>query len=138
MGVVGVDGCGAAVIGGTLPTGALGEEAVGWFRRSRKSAEDRTADRAAGNADLEHLRQFAGSRHGVEAYLEPRTTVTETTVMLIAHDGEWTRRRVSGPDAAARLASELAIPLYEVTKVGYPTRMRDYNARRKSRSSDAE
>lgn len=105
---------------------------MGWFRRNRKPDGDRMADKAAVNADLTHLREWARSRQGVEAYLEPRTTVTETTVMLIAHDGEWTRRRVTGPDAAGRLANELAIPLYEVTKVGYPGRMREFNARRKA------
>jgi hypothetical protein len=109
---------------------------VGWFRRNRKPSGDRPADKALANADLDHLRQFARSRHGVEAYLEPKTTVTETTVVLIAHDGEWTRRRVAGPDAAGRLATELGIPLYEVTKVGYPTRMREFNARKKGRLSD--
>lgn len=104
---------------------------MGWFRRRRKPSGGRMSDKAAVNADLDHLRQFARSRRGVEAYLEPKTTVTETTVILIAHDGEWTRRRVTGPDMAGRLATELGIPLYEVTKVGYPTRMREYNARRK-------
>ena len=63
--------------------------------------------------------------------MEPRTTVTETTVMLIAHDGEWTRRRVDGAEAAFRLGARLGIPVYEVAKVGYPQRMRDYNHRQK-------
>ena len=31
---------------------------------------------------------------GVEAYVEPKTTVTDVTVVLVADDGEWTRRRV--------------------------------------------
>ncbi len=82
-------------------------------------------------AETEHLVAFARARHGVEAYLEPRTSVTETTVIMIAHDGEWTRRRVAGPSAAGRLATTLGIPLYEVAKVGYPRRMREYNARRR-------
>jgi hypothetical protein len=57
--------------------------------------------------------------------------VTETTVLLIAYDGEWTRRRVDGPDAARRFAHKLAIPVYDVALVGYPQRMRDYNERKK-------
>ncbi|WP_018353484.1 hypothetical protein [Longispora albida] len=105
---------------------------MSWFRRKPKQPTDRMADKSLVGADLEHLRTFARSRHGVEAYLEPKTAVTETTVVLIAHDGEWTRRRVTGPDAAGKLATELGIPLYEVTKVGYPTRMREFNARRKA------
>ena len=71
------------------------------------------------------------SRRGVEALIEPRTTVTETTVILIAHDGEWTRRRIGSPDEARRLGHRLGIPVYDVALVGYPQRMRDYNARRK-------
>ena len=42
---------------------------------------------------------------GVEAYVEPRTTVTDTTILLVAHDGEWTRRRVDGPRGAERSPS---------------------------------
>lgn len=57
----------------------------------------------------------------------------DTTLVLIAHDGEWTRRRVAGPDAAHRFASKLGIPFYEVTKLGYPQRMRDYQARQRVR-----
>jgi hypothetical protein len=82
-------------------------------------------------AELAHLEQFVRSRPGVEAYLEPRTTVTENTVILIAADGEWTRRRVPDPASARRFFHQLAVPLYDVRLTGYPQRMRDYNARRK-------
>ncbi|SCL16529.1 hypothetical protein GA0070616_1038 [Micromonospora nigra] len=102
------------------------------FRRRRKAPAgslDRTADRA----DLEHLETFVRTRRGVEAYIEPRTTVTETTVMLIADDGEWTRRRVEGPEGARRFAYRVGIPVYDVALMGYPQRMRDYNERRKRR-----
>ena len=87
--------------------------------------------RTATSSDLDHLRDFIRSRAGVEAYLEPRTTVTDTTVVLVAADGEWTRRRVSDPDAAETLAKKHAIPLYDAVKVGYPQRMREWTARRK-------
>jgi hypothetical protein len=93
--------------------------------------------RPANRADLEHLEQFVRSRRGVEAFIEPRTMVTETTVLLIAHDGEWTRRRVDGPDGARRFAHRLAIPVYDVALVGYPQRMRDYNARQKRAAGNA-
>ncbi len=72
------------------------------------------------------------TRRGVEAYVEPPTTVTSTTVMLIAHDGEWTRRRVPDAGAASELARRLGIPIYDARIVGYPQRMRDYNARKKA------
>jgi hypothetical protein len=80
---------------------------------------------------LEHLEQFVRSRYGVEAFIEPRTTVTQTTVLLIAHDGEWTRRRVADVQDAYAFGRRLNIPVYDVNLVGYPQRMRDYNERQK-------
>ena len=102
-----------------------------WFRRRGKTV-GLTVDRAAHRADLEYLEQFVRARRGVEAFLEPRTTVTENTVILIAHDGEWTRRRVPDPQVARQFAAKVGIPVYDVGLVGYPQRMRDYNQRRKN------
>ncbi|WP_028928525.1 hypothetical protein [Pseudonocardia asaccharolytica] len=87
--------------------------------------------RRARGADEEHLRSWAAAREGVEAFVEPRTTVTDTTMLLVAADGEWTRRRVSGPDGARKLARSLRIPVYDVQLVGYPQRMRDHDARQR-------
>jgi hypothetical protein len=102
---------------------------VALFRRRQEAVGTRR--RVTSPADFEHLEQFVRSRRGVEALIEPRTTVTDTTVILIAHDGEWTRRRVSSPDDARRFGHRVGIPVYDVALVGYPQRMRDYNARRK-------
>ena len=88
--------------------------------------------RRADSADGDHLADFVRTHGGVEAYLEPRTTVTDTTVVLIASSGEWTRRRVAGPDAAQRFARKHGIPLYDAAVVGYPDRMREWTARRKA------
>jgi hypothetical protein len=105
---------------------------VGLFRR-RKQARVVSRDRAADRADLDHLENFVRARRGVEAFIEPRTTVTETTVILIADDGEWTRRRIDGPEGARRFAYRMGIPVYDVRLMGYPQRMRDFNERRKRR-----
>ena len=88
--------------------------------------------RGGTSADVDHLANFVQTRSGVEAYLEPRTTVTDTTVLLVAATGEWTRRRVAGPEAAASFAKKQGIPLYDAARVGYPQRMRDWTARRKA------
>jgi hypothetical protein len=88
--------------------------------------------RPATSDDLDHLSQFVKSRTGVEAYIEPRTAVTETTVVLVAATGEWTRRRVGGAEAARAFSKKHAIPLYDVGVVGYPKRMREWTARRKA------
>ena len=87
--------------------------------------------RESTNADTAHLEAFAASRNGVEAYVEPRTAVTEATVVFVAADGEWTRRRIDGPDGAQKLARKLAIPVYDAAVMGYPERMREWSARQK-------
>ncbi len=61
--------------------------------------------------------------------MEPPTVVTGLTVVLVAHDGEWTRRRIDGERGARRLGKDLEIPVYDVHGVGYPQRMRDHDAR---------
>jgi hypothetical protein len=81
-----------------------------------------------------HLRGFAATRRGVEAYVEPPTSVTSTTVILIAHDGEWTRRAIASRQRAFDVARSLQIPVYDVNQTGYPQRMRDWNARQRRRS----
>jgi hypothetical protein len=103
---------------------------MGWLALRRK---DRPGTlRTAGSADLDHLAGFAQSRDGVEAYFEPRTTVTEATVVLVAATGEWTRRRVDGISGASSFAKKQKIPLYEVERVGYPSRMREWTRRRQA------
>jgi len=105
---------------------------VGWFRRRRSGSP---AERGPDASDIAHLEQFVKSRRGVEAFIEPRTTVTDTTVILIAHDGEWTRRRMPNPVVVRQFAQRLSIPVYDVQLVGYPKRMRDFNERKKNGNS---
>ena len=94
----------------------------------RRKGGPRTAD----GGDQAHLRAWAAAHEGVEAFVEPRTTVTETTVLLVDKDGAWTRRRIAGPDGARKLARSLRIPVYDVQLVGYPQRMRDHDARQRA------
>jgi hypothetical protein len=106
----------------------------GGSRRGAGGAGRRgTLDRESGKGDLSHLEQFVATRRGVEGYVEPRTAVTETTIVLVAADGEWTRRRIDGPDVARRLSRELAIPVYDAQVTGYPQRMRDWSARQNNK-----
>lgn len=81
--------------------------------------------------DLEHLLQFVNTRQGVEAYLEPKTAVTEMTVALVAADGEWTRRRVPNAEMVRKFANNRGIPVYDVQAVGYPEKMREWTRKRK-------
>jgi hypothetical protein len=98
------------------------------FGRKDKPGTTRTAN----NADLVHLEGFAGSRRGVEGFVEPQTLTTATTLVLVAGDGEWTRRRIPSREAAFDLGKRLGLPIYDVAATGYPQRMRDWTARRKA------
>ena len=99
------------------------------FRRRRTPGPvgPKDAERAA----VEHLRQFTQTRQGVEAYIEPVTNVTQTTLVLVAVTGEWTRRRVPDARTARSIAQSLAIPVYDVQLTGYPSRMREWSSRKK-------
>ena len=101
-----------------------------WRRRKKPAQAPGSLDRAADKGDLAHLEEFARTKRGVEGFVEPRTAMTGTTVVLVAHDGEWTRRRIASPDAARELGKKLSMPVYDAAVVGYPQRMRDWNARR--------
>jgi len=103
---------------------------VGLFDSLRRKRKAGTV-RGASKQDTAHLDEWATSRRGVEAFIEPRTHVTETTVLLVAHDGEWTRRRIASTDAAFDFAKKRSMPIYEVERVGYPKRMREYQERQK-------
>jgi hypothetical protein len=80
-----------------------------------------------------YLTEWTAAHRGVEAYIEPPTNVTATTVVFIAFDGEWTRRAVPSRDAAFEFARSLAIPVYDVLQTGYPSRMREWNSRQRRR-----
>lgn len=102
------------------------------FSRSARPVEDRSGGERR-RQTIEHLSGFATSRTGVEAYIEPATQDTPTTLILIATTGEWTRRRMPDPRAARKVAEDLGLPVYDVNLVGYPQRMRDWNSRQRRR-----
>jgi hypothetical protein len=104
---------------------------VGLFDRFRGHRSPGSVNGHDPAADLQYLAGWVAGHIGVEAFIEPRTTVTDVTVVLVAADGEWTRRRAGGDAGARRLSERLQIPVYDVQKVGYPQRMRDYDARRR-------
>ena len=108
----------------------------GTTTRTRAPAKDAartgsTRVRASDAADEQHLREFVASRRGVEGFVEPRTAVSDVTLLLVAHDGEWTRRRVPSVDWAHKFCNTYQVPSYDAAVVGVPQRMRDYNRRKK-------
>lgn len=107
---------------------------MGLFDRMRPRAV-RAAASARGRRHEEadqarrHLEEFARTRGGVEAFVEPPTAVLPPTILLVAASGEWTRRRVVDGAAVRRLTESLRIPVYDARLVGYPKRMREWNER---------
>ncbi|MDT0201756.1 hypothetical protein [Nocardioides sp. AE5] len=109
------------------------------FRRksgvSRPTGGERTGStsvRASNAADEKHLREFVTARRGVEGFVEPRTAVSDVTLLLVAHDGEWTRRRVPSVQWAHTFCNKHQVPSYDAAVVGIPQRMRDFNRRKKA------
>ena len=86
---------------------------------------------AADAIDVDHLQSWVAARRGVEGFVEPRTAVSDVTLLLVAHDGEWTRRRVPSVRWAHDFCNRNEIPSYDAAVVGIPQRMRDYNRRKK-------
>ncbi len=106
---------------------------MGLFDRFRRPARGG----AGSGGDAQYLAEWVRTHVGVEAYVEPKTTVTDVTVMLVAADGEWTRRIV-GERGAQRISRELKIPVYDASRVGYPQRMRDYDARQRAQRRERD
>jgi hypothetical protein len=105
-------------------------------RKMRRPARDATRTgsttvRASGRADEQHLHEWVSARRGVEGFVEPRTAVSDVTLLLVAHDGEWTRRRVPSVQWAHQFCNKHQVPSYDAAVVGIPQRMRDYNRRKK-------
>jgi hypothetical protein len=108
-----------------------------WLRGDRPAgggrppAPARAARRGRGRPvpleGLEDLVAFATSRVGVECYLEPRTNLYGHSVLLVADDGEYLRRTVADPATARAFCEQRGLPLYDVARVGYPRRVRDYD-----------
>lgn len=93
-----------------------------------------TTVRGASREDERHLSEWVVARRGVEGFVEPRTAVSDVTLLLVAHDGEWTRRRVPSVQWAHQFCNSHQVPSYDAAVVGIPQRMRDYNSRQRRRN----
>lgn len=102
---------------------------VGWFKKLRSNAQVAREGRDVDVALLAHLNGFVATRRGVEAWVEAPTSMNQPSILLVAHDGEWTRRAVPSVAFAHSFAVEHAIPSYDAGVMPYPKRMREYNAR---------
>ena len=97
-----------------------------WLRRRGSGTSGASAKRER-SQDRRYLEDFVATRRGVEAYVEPETSVSSASVVLVAADGEWTRRPVPDAPTAFAWAHKQGIPCYDVNLLGYPKRMREWN-----------
>jgi hypothetical protein len=98
-----------------------------WFKGESKRRSPSPSTDRANRTTTRELEAFISSRSGVEAYLEPKTAIYSTTLLLVADDGEYLRRPVKDRAQAAELCGHRNVPLYDARKVGYPRRMKDYD-----------
>lgn len=94
------------------------------FRRKRPGAP---SGPAASGKTLAELKDFIASREGVEAYIEPQTSVYAMTLLLVAADGESVRRPIKDPKQGKELCTQQGVPLYDARIVRPPKkRMEEY------------
>ncbi|QOR46434.1 oxidoreductase [Trueperella pecoris] len=94
---------------------------------SRKKSLGPVSQRRAKKDTLAHLAEFVHTRQGVSAYFEAATSRAPSAIVLVAYDGEWTRRKIPSLNDAVEVADELGIKLYDVAQSGYPRAMREWS-----------
>ncbi|WP_062303689.1 hypothetical protein [Demequina subtropica] len=102
-----------------------------WMSRSKHTSSPQEGGRDAKAETIAHLKAFVASHTGCEVFIEPPTRVTQTTMVIVADTGEWTRRRVPDEAAARKLAQQLSLPAFDVNLSGYPSRMREWNEKQR-------
>ena len=88
------------------------------------------------DATLAHLSDFVATRRGVEAWVEQPTSFNRASILLVAADGESTRRGLPSADVGYHFADDHAVPCYDAGVVPYPKRMREYSLNAKRAASD--
>ncbi|MFO7244243.1 MAG: oxidoreductase [Actinomycetes bacterium] len=103
---------------------------MGLFGRKKPSVSAPAPSQRSAQAEtVKHFKEFVARNEECEAFIEPATRVTQTTMVIVAGTGEWTRRKVPDAKAAEKLAKELKIPVFDVNLSGYPSRMREWSAK---------
>jgi hypothetical protein len=99
---------------------------VSLFDRFRRRGK-KPAGHGPSAKTIAELEEFMASRPGVEAFVEPPTSVYAMTMVAVAADGEYLRRPIKDDKQAKTLTRKHGVPLYDARIVGYPKRMRDFD-----------
>ena len=89
------------------------------------------------NPGLVELEPFVAERKGIEGYIEPRTSTSPATLLLVDRDGDHLRAPVREPADAVAFCESHAIPVYDAQVIGYPKRMKDFEKRRRRGAMDS-
>ena len=84
------------------------------------------------NPGLQELDEFVAERKGIEGFIEPQTSTSPTTLLLVDREGDHLRAPVREPDDAVAFCERHGIPVYDAQVIGYPQRMRDFEKRRRT------
>ena len=101
-----------------------------WTRLKRRrgvAADDASLDPAV----KDYLSGWIGTHVGVESWVEAPAGINPASILLVALDGEWTRRSVPSVEWARDFAAKNDVTAYDAGLVAYPQRMRDYDTRRR-------
>ncbi|XCB30167.1 oxidoreductase [Arcanobacterium hippocoleae] len=108
---------------------------MGFFGRLFRTDVPQKTARATTHENTEYFSEFVTSRQGVRAFYEDGTSREPAAILLIAGDGEWTRRTVSDYSQAEKVAEKLEIELFKVAVTGYPREMREWNIKNAKKRS---
>ena len=89
------------------------------------------------NPALTELEEFAASHQGLEGFIEPLTSTSPVTLLLVDRQGEHIRAPVREPEDAVTFCERLAIPVYDAKVIGYPKRMRDFDKKTRREAADS-
>jgi hypothetical protein len=93
-------------------------------REPRKPA--RRGSEKVAREDRRDMKSFIKTRAEVEAFVEPRTLDQQLSVVLVAMDGEWLRFSLPDDRYLRKLSAKHRMPIYDVARMGYPKRMKEY------------
>jgi len=89
------------------------------------------------NPALADLESFVAERKGIEGFIEPQTSTSPSSLLLVDRDGDHRRSPVRDRHDAVAFCTAHAIPVYDAPVVGYPRRMKEFDKRRRVQAGES-